>query len=86
MVLFHIFHICKPRPFLLKGLTSDIPSETMVFLVDGVSHERIDSTAIIDNKFEFKGNAHPYKEYWIETQYDGKFDYRHIYVECGYGF
>jgi peroxiredoxin len=67
--------------FLLKGLTSDIPSETMVFLVDGVSHERIDSTAIIDNKFEFKGNAHPYKEYWIETQYDGKFDYRHIYVE-----
>lgn len=67
--------------FLLKGFTNDIPSETMVFLVDGVSHERVDSTVIIDNQFEFRGNAYPYKEYWLETQYDGKFDYRHLFVE-----
>lgn len=35
--------------FLIKGFTNDIPSETMVFLIDGVSHERIDSVMIIDN-------------------------------------
>lgn len=67
--------------FLLKGFTSDIPSETMVFLVDGISQQRIDSTRIVNNQFEFRGNAYPYKEFWLETQYDGKFDYRHLFVE-----
>lgn len=67
--------------FTLTGTTNNIPDNTMLFLMDAATSERVDSIAIIDNQFFFRGNAHPFKEYFLLTQYDGKHEYRSIFVE-----
>lgn len=67
--------------FTLTGKTNNIPNKTILFLIDGATNERVDSTAIIDNQFSFHGKAHPYKEYYLLTQFEGKYEYRSIFVE-----
>lgn len=67
--------------FTLTGTTNNIPDNTMLFLLDVSTSERIDSTPIINNQFSFSGNAHPYKEYFLLTQYQDKYEYRSIFVE-----
>ena len=67
--------------FTLTGKTNNIPDNTKVFLMDGATNTNIDSAIIQNNQFIFKGDAHPYKEYWVMAKYDEKFDYKSLYVE-----
>ena len=67
--------------FTLTGKTNNIPDNTMLFLIDGATNERVDSSLIIANEFSFRGNAAPYKEYFLFTQFDGKYEYRSVFVE-----
>jgi len=73
--------VAQQDHFTLKGLTNNIPENTVVYLVDGARSTIVDSAAIVDNQFLFKGEAHPYKEYWLQAQHSGKFDYKMIFVE-----
>lgn len=80
-VSFTLGLIAQQDHFTLTGLTKNIPEKTMVYLMDGETSLRIDSTAIINNQFVFTGDASPYKEYWVMAAYDGKFDYKSLFVE-----
>lgn len=73
--------IAQQDHFTLTGLTKGVPENTKVFLMDGATSTNIDSTIIQNNQFVFTGNAHPYKEYSVLAQYDGRFDYKSLFVE-----
>ena len=73
--------IAQQDHFTLTGLTNNIPENTMVYLMDGETSLRIDSVTITNNQFVFTGDAHPYKEYWVMATYNGKFDYKSLFVE-----
>ena len=65
LVSTHCLILAQQNHFTLKGFTNNIPENTMVYLTDGATSQRIDSVTIKNNQFVFTGDAAPYKEYWV---------------------
>lgn len=83
LILFTILIIScqKQDSYIITGALTGFPDSTMIYLRNLSTDQTFDSTLVIKNKFQFKGQLQDVPEQiWLNTEVDNKFIYTNLLI------